>query len=157
MNDIMDEIEVDYGNFRVRSFSVLTVRELYEILRVRCDVFVKEEEIFYPDVDGIDYDSIHVFSVNRDGLVTSYLRMFFKSDEDNVMQFGRVLTRVHGTGMGSELLQFSLKVAGNMGAGEVYVESQEHAKNFYLKNGFRIVSDVFIEAGIPHIKMRKLL
>lgn len=42
----MDEIEVDYGNFRVRSFSVLTVRELYEILRVRCDVFVRKKRFF---------------------------------------------------------------------------------------------------------------
>lgn len=153
----MDEMKVDYENFRIRTFNMLTTKELYEILRVRCDVFVKEEGIFYPDVDGIDYDSVHIFSVNQDGLVTSYLRMFFKLDEDNVMQLGRVLTRVHGIGMGSELLQLSLKVAGSMDVGEVYVESQEHAKNFYLKNGFRIVSDVFIEAGIPHIKMRKLL
>lgn len=48
-------------NLVIKSFEELTKRELYEILRVRSEVFVVEQECVYQDLDGLDYDSIHIF------------------------------------------------------------------------------------------------
>lgn len=142
----------------MRAFDELTTRELYEIMRARADVFVGEEKILYPDADGLDYESLHVFSLRSDGRVESYLRMFPKEDEPGVVQIGRVLTRVHGQGLGMRLLLAGLDAATErLGAYEVYVESQKHAQGFYLKAGFETASDDFIEAGIPHVQMRKRL
>ena len=146
------------GEFHICTFDALTTRELYEILRARADVFIGEEKILYPDADGIDYDSVHVFSADPDGRVTSYLRMFPKADEPGVVQMGRVLTREHGKGLGQKLLMAAMQGAAEyMGASEIYLESQKHAEGFYLKEGFKTTSEEFIEAGIPHVQMRRKL
>lgn len=143
-------------DFEVRSFDNLNTHELYEILRARADVFVGEEEILYPDVDGIDYDSIHVFQTDEAGKVTAYMRLFPKADEPDVAQMGRVLTRVHGQGLGGRLLRAGIKVAfGCMHAGSIYLESQKHAQGYYEKEGFLATSDDFLEADVMHVQMRK--
>lgn len=152
----MNYLSKEADHFYIRSFDALNTRELYEIMKARSDVFVAEERILYPDADGVDYDSIHVFSMNDKGTVTSYLRIYDKKDEAHVVQMGRVLTRAHGQGLGGKLLRTALDVAfHDLGADEVYVESQKHAEGFYLKAGFDVTSDDFIEAGIPHVQMRK--
>lgn len=141
--------------FWICSFDALTAGELYEILRARADVFVGEEKILYPDPDGIDYDSVHVFCADPDGRVTAYLRMFPKKDEPGVIQMGRVLTREHGQGLGRKLLDAAASAAARyLDAEEIYVESQKQAAGFYQKSGFHVTSGEFLEAGIPHIQMR---
>ena len=74
------------GDFQICSFDALTTHELYEMMRARADVFVGEEKILYPDADGVDYDSIHVFRTDSDGRVIAYLRMFRKADEPGTIQ-----------------------------------------------------------------------
>lgn len=143
------------ADFWICSFDALTAGELYEILRARADVFVGEEKILYPDPDGIDYDSVHVFCTDSDGRVTAYLRMFPKEGEPGVVQMGRVLTRKHGRGLGRKLLDAAIAAAVRyLDAREIYVESQKQAAGYYQKSGFRITSGEFMEAGIPHIQMR---
>lgn len=151
-------IREEKNGFLICSFEGLTTKELYEILRARADVFVGEEKILYPDVDGIDYESLHVFAKDAAGSVIAYLRMFPKADEKNVVQMGRVLTRVHHQGTGKKLLNIAIDAAHEyLGADEIYLESQKHAQCFYENSGFTTVSKDFIEAGIPHVKMRKKL
>ena len=153
-----DAVREQIREFHICSFDALTTRELYEILRARADVFVGEEKILYPDADGIDYDSVHVFSEDANGRVTAYLRMFPKADEPGVVQMGRVLTREHGKGLGQKLLMAAMQGAAEyMGASEIYLESQKHAEGFYLKAGFVTTSGEFMEAGIPHMQMRRQL
>lgn len=142
-------------SFEVRSFSELTAGELYEILRARADVFTGEEKILYPDADGMDYACVHVYCAEEDGTVTAYLRMFWKTDEPGTIQLGRVLTRCHGKGLGRSLLAAAEKAASQMGAEEIYLESQKQAEGFYRKAGYETVSGEFLEAGIPHVQMRK--
>ena len=118
------------GDFQICSFDALTTHELYEMMRARADVFVGEEKILYPDADGVDYDSIHVFRTDSDGRVIAYLRMFRKADEPGTIQMGRVLTREHGQGLGHKLLEAAMQGAAQfMGAREVYLES--------VRGGFR--------------------
>ena len=141
--------------FWICSFDALTAGELYEILRARADVFVGEEKILYPDPDGMDYDSVHVFCADPEGRVMAYLRMFPKKDEPGVIQMGRVLTREHGQGLGRKLLDAAASAAARyLDAKEIYVESQKQAAGFYQKSGFHVTSGEFMEAGIPHIQMR---
>ena len=146
-------ISAQINGFHVCSFDALTTHELYEILRARADVFVGEEKILYPDADGLDYKSLHVFCTDPTGKVTAYLR-----DEPGTVQMGRVLTRVHGTGAGRKLLSAGIQTAREcLDAREIYVESQKHAEGFYAKTGFEVTSEDFIEAGIPHVQMRLML
>ena len=150
-----DYVHTELLGFYVRSFDALTTRELYEMLRARADVFVGEQKILFPDTDGIDYNSLHVFSVDAAGQVTAYLRMFPKENEPGTVQMGRVLTRDHGTGLGMKLLNAGIQAAGEwMDAREIYVELQKYAEGFYAKAGFKVTSEDFIEAGVLHVQMR---
>lgn len=141
--------------FYICSFDTLSTRELYEILRARADIFVGEEKILYPDPDGLDYNSIHVFCKDEEGLMTAYLRMFVEEDNPAAVKIGRVLTRVHGQGLGKKLLKVSIQAAEKyLGANEIRVDAQKHAEGFYANSGFARTSDEFMEAGVVHVKMR---
>jgi ElaA protein len=142
--------------FKVRSFEELTLRELYEILRVRTAVFVVEQNCPYQEVDGIDPESTHFFAEDDNGEIKAYLRFFPRKEEEKVMQIGRVLTTERGTGLGRKILHMSLGVIENdYDVDEIYLEAQTYAIGFYEKEGFRVVSDEFLEDGIPHVQMRR--
>lgn len=144
--------------FEAKSFEELTTYQLYEILRARAKVFVGEEKILYPDADGLDYKCLHVFSENADGTVESYLRMYRADENRDAVQFGRVLTIQHGQGTGTKLMHYAEKAAAKkLGAKEICMDAQKTAEGFYKKLGYEAVSDDFTEAGITHVKMRKIL
>ena len=132
-------------------FSELTTTELYEILKARAEIFVVEQNCVYQDLDGRDYESLHIFQ-EEDGKVTAYLRAFLK--DDSTVQVGRVLTLRHGTGLGGRLLEEGIRIISErMKPERLYVEAQCYAIGYYEKAGFRVCSDKFLEDGIPHVRM----
>lgn len=140
-------------NLVIKSFGELTTTELYEILRVRAEVFVVEQDCVYQDLDGLDYNSMHVF-LEQDGRVQAYLRVFLREEKEKVVQIGRVLTYKRGTGLGLELLIKGIEVAKTyFRAKKLYLEAQVYAIGFYEKVGFKVVSEEFLEDGIPHVCM----
>ena len=74
------------------------------------------------------------------------------------MQVGRVLTVEHGKGLGGKLLKAGLQQVKEKYVPEkIYLEAQCYATGFYEREGFEICSDVFLEDGIPHVKMELIL
>ncbi len=125
-------------------FNELTTKELYELLKACAEIFVVEQNCVYQDM-------LHVF-FEEEGEVMAYLRAFPK--EACTVQMGRVLTRQHGTGLGGRLLKTGIEqIQKKMQAKQIYIEAQSYATGFYEREGFRIVSDEFLEDGIPHVKM----
>lgn len=138
----------------IKSFEELTLKELYEILKVRSEIFVVEQNIVYQDCDDIDYRSFHVFYKDEEERVTAYLRLFYKLDEPGTVKVGRVLTRTHGHGLGGKILNDGIEFAfKNMDATRLLMDAQEYAIGFYEKYGFRVISDRFIEEDIYHVEM----
>lgn len=137
-----------------KRFRELTAEELYDLLRLRVDVFVVEQHCPYPELDGNDKDAVHLFA--RDGERTvACLRLFWKSGEPGTMCLGRVVTALRGEGLGGDLLKRGICAAfDEFGASEIYLEAQTYARGFYAKEGFAVCSDVFLEDGIPHVQMR---
>ena len=134
-----------------KTFEQLTTTELYEILRARFEVFVIEQECVYLDIDGVDYRSLHIFCED-DGKIIAYLRAFKK--ERDVVQMGRVLTTKRGVGIGARLLKYAVKEIDNrFHPKQIYIESQTHAIGFYEREGFKVCSDEFMDAGIAHVEM----
>lgn len=120
---------------------------------VKAGVFVVEQECVYQDLDGLDDRSMHVF-MEQDGKVQAYLRVFLKQEKENTVQIGRVLTVNRGTELGLELLLEGIEVAKTyFHAKTIYLEAQVYAIDFYEKAGFRVVSEEFLEDGIPHVCM----
>ncbi len=140
--------------FIVKHFSELSTNELYEILKTRAEIFVVEQDCVYQDLDDNDQDAMHVFCCNENGRVSGYLRVFIRDAENGVVQIGRVVTLEHGKGIGGQILHKGVEVAiEHFKAKKIYLEAQVYAIGFYAKEGFEVVSDEFMEDGIPHVKM----
>ena len=134
----------------IKKFDRLTPREVYEILRIRTAVFVVEQECPYQEVDGTDYDSLHVWLEENDEIV-AYLRIFVKDEETGTVQIGRVLSRRRGEGLGAKVLEHGLEATKiEMGANSVFIEAQTYALDFYKKFGFEACGEEFLEDGSPH-------
>ena len=141
-------------NFVSKTFKELTTEELYEILRVRAEVFVVEQNCVYQDLDEKDQESLHLF-YEVSGRIQAYLRIFMKNPDEKLVQIGRVLTTARGTGLGGRILQDGLREAKrHFEAQEVYIEAQCYATGYYEKAGFTVTSDEFLEDGIPHVEMK---
>ncbi len=138
---------------KIKKFDDLTTKELYEILRARAEVFVVEQNCVYQDVDNKDYESLHIF-YETEGKIDAYLRAYKKSNDENTIQFGRVLTVQRGTGLGGEILRGAIKeIQNNSCVKKICLEAQTYATGFYEKEGFKVCSDEFLEDGIPHVEM----
>ena len=135
----------------VKDFSQLTTSELYEILKMRCAVFIVEQNCPYQDIDGTDEGALHIF-IREGGSMTAYLRVFEK--DAATAHIGRVLTLQRGRGYGKAVLRAGIKAAREtMGKSRIYLEAQTYAVPFYEKEGFESYGEEFLEDGIPHIRM----
>ena len=142
----------------VKHFKELTTNELYEILKTRAEIFVVEQDCPYQDLDDKDQNAIHIFCWNDNKRVAACLRVFWKDEKEGVAQIGRVVTLEHGTGLGGKLLHAGVELAINQfKAKKIYLEAQEYAKGYYAREGFEVVSEPFLEDGIPHVKMEKII
>ncbi len=136
--------------FFAKTFDELSAREIYEILKARMEVFLLEQHIVCLDLDGVDYDSLHIF-YEQNGRVEAYFRAF---KVDDGVKIGRVLTREHGKGLGRLLMEKGLEAVKNhFGCDKIILHSQKHAEGFYKKLGFETVSDEYLEEGVPHVTM----
>lgn len=87
--------------FYAKTFSELSAREIYEILKSRMEIFLLEQNIKYLDPDDVDYNSLHVF-FEHESRVVAYFRAFEHGDRN--VKIGRVLTLEHGKGLGKRLM-----------------------------------------------------
>lgn len=139
-----------------RSFSELTVDELYDILALRQTVFAVEQNCAYLDADGSDRRSRHLYARDTSGLMVAYLRLVepgVKYDEPSI---GRVITHpsVRGTGLGRELMAEGVRGAGDHYPGAaIRIGAQKWAERFYRSLGFEAVGKEYIEDDIPHVEM----
>jgi ElaA protein len=136
-----------------KSFSELTTAELYELLRVRSEVFVVEQNCVYQDLDGDDQASIHLW-LTEDDRIVAMCRVCPASTHMQEISIGRVITTVRGKGYGRQMMLAGIEAAKeHFGATRIEIEAQQYAKPFYEQVGFRQSSEPFILDDIPHIKM----
>lgn len=136
-----------------KSFQQLTTDELYELLRVRSEVFVVEQNCVYQDLDGDDQDAIHLWLTQGDKVV-ALARVCPAGTHMTEISIGRVITTKRGKGYGRQIMLHAIDAAiENFGATLIDIEAQEYAKGFYEGVGFKQSSDTFMLDGIPHIKM----
>ncbi len=138
---------------KVKTFAQLSNAELYAILKLRVDVFVVEQACPYPEIDGRDEDSLHVW-LEEDGEILAYLRVLDRGVESEYVAIGRVIAARRRQGLGSEIMKAGIRVAQeHFHAEAIYLEGQVYAQGFYESLGFRQISEPYLEDNIPHIKM----
>ena len=136
-----------------KTFRELTVDELYELLRVRSEVFVVEQDCVYQDMDGDDRLSIHLWLTDGDKIV-ALCRVCPAGTHMEEVSIGRVITTERGKGYGKQMMLEGIKAArDHFNAKRIDIEAQEYARGFYEQVGFRQSSEPFILDGIPHIRM----
>ena len=136
-----------------KTFQELTTDELYELLRVRSEVFVVEQNCVYQDMDNDDQKSIHLW-LTLGNRIVAQARVCPAGTHMKEVSIGRVITTVRGKGYGKQIMIHSIETAiKHFGAMHIDIEAQEYAKGFYEKVGFKQSSDSFMLDGIPHIKM----
>ena len=136
-----------------KSFQELTVDELYELLRIRSEVFVVEQNCVYQDMDGDDQKSIHLWLTVADKVV-ALARVCPAGTHMKEISIGRVITTERGKGYGKQIMLHAIEAAEeHFDAKQIDIEAQEYAKGFYESVGFKQSSETFILDGIPHIRM----
>lgn len=143
-------------DFIAKTFDELTTAELYEILRLRAEIFVVEQNCVYQDLDGVDYRALHILCEDG-GRVIAYGRIFPDGSDQGIAHLGRVVNNKHGTGMGRKLMDACLRTARGKGYKKAVAEAQQYAIGFYKKFGFQVVSETYILDNIPHVKMELIL
>lgn len=134
----------------VKSFEDLDINELYEILKLRVDVFVVEQNCPYPEIDGIDKEAFHIFAKDN-GEIGAYARIYKENEE---IHLGRVIAKKRRKGYGTRVLKAAIKAAEKFyDAKKIHIEAQTYARKFYENLGFIEDSEAFLLDGIYHIKM----
>ena len=135
----------------VKSFTELSLQELYEILALRNSVFVVEQACPYQDIDGRDETAVHVI-VREEEKLLAYLRVLPRGNGEAAI--GRVLAVERRKGLATLALQAGIAAAKErFGAKRIYLEAQTYARGLYEKQGFLQCGEEFLEDGIPHIPM----
>lgn len=145
--------------WQIKSFNELNTHELYEILKIRNEVFMTEQRIKYNDLDNIDFDCLHIYLCDDEGTVYAYARAIPRGRIGAHAAFGRVCVRqeLRGNGIARELIKRVIGMINDrFDEKDIEISAQAYLEKLYASFGFKTVSDVFTVGGIEHIKMNNL-
>ena len=141
-------------------FDELSRDALYDLLRLRSEVFVVEQACAYLDPDGKDRhpEARHLLGRIGDGDLVAYARLLPPGLSFDEASFGRVVTAssARGHGLGHAVVVEALRHIDALWPHvDVQIGAQAHLADYYARHGFAVCSDVFDEDGIPHVHMRR--
>ena len=130
--------------------------ELYDILRLRSEIFIVEQNCPYQDLDNKDQQSQHLLGINNGELI-SYVRLIPKGvSYDNNCSIGRVVTnqKYRGNGLGKELMHKAIKACRSLyGDCPIKISAQHYLLKFYNDLGFEAIGDTYLEDNFHHISI----
>jgi ElaA protein len=137
-------------NGPTRNLDVVT---LHEILRLRQDVFVVEQQCAYPDIDGRDVEATTVQWWAGSGSVDATLRVL--REPDDTERIGRVATAkaARGAGLAADLMRAAIAESRSA---SIAIDAQAHLGGWYARFGFVQTGDEFLEDDIPHLPMTRV-
>ena len=146
--------------WEIKTFQQLSSNQLFEVLQLRVDVFVVEQQCAYPELDAYDRHSEvrHLSGRNEVGQLIAYARLLppgLRYPEANI---GRFVVREDSRklGIGHQLLKKTLQELSCFGPQtSIKISAQEYLQKFYAQYGFVRASEVYLEDGIPHVAMLK--
>lgn len=144
----------------VKTFQQLTVDQLFEILQLRVEVFVVEQQCPYSELDVFDRhaETRHLSGRDANGDLVAYTRIVSPGVRYPEVAIGRFVVKAtcRKQGIGHELVQNALEAIQHCWPGSaIRISAQEYIQGFYAQYGFARVSNVYVEDGIPHVEMLK--
>ncbi|OOV28770.1 GNAT family N-acetyltransferase [Flavobacterium sp. LM5] len=144
-------------HWQIKAFHDLTVDELYDILRLRSEIFVLEQNCVYLDLDGKDKKALHLFGTYEDKIV-AHARLLSPGISFPEASIGRVVVDSYyrDKKWGHELMQNAIAgIASHFKETVITIGAQLYLKKFYESHGFVAISDIYLEDDIPHIEMKR--
>ena len=145
-------------NWTLKSFDKLTVSEFHDIIQLRLEIFVVEQDCPYQDLDGKDKVALHLFGATTEGKIIAYTRLFGPGDYYKEAAIGRVVVHkdYRKDGIGFELMKRSIdQVESHYRTNTIKIGAQRYLRKFYESLGFVSTGDFYMEDGIPHMYMIK--
>ncbi|SHG00437.1 ElaA protein [Flavobacterium segetis] len=142
-------------HWKIKSFDSLTVHELYDLLQLRSEIFVVEQNCVYLDLDGKDKVALHLIGEFENKIV-AHARLFKAGISFDNASIGRVTVSAayRDRKWGHELMQQAIAgIQLNFGESKITIGAQLYLKNFYESHGFIQTSEMYLEDDIPHIEM----
>ncbi|WP_282178767.1 GNAT family N-acetyltransferase [Maribacter stanieri] len=142
-------------DIKIKEFKEFDIEELYNVLQLRSDIFVVEQDCIYLDIDGKDDKAIHVIGF-KDNNVVAYTRIFKPGDYFDQASIGRVAVHKQHRkfGYGKVIMEASIKaVEERFSENEIKISAQKYLTKFYTDLGFNSTGEEYLEDGIPHIAM----
>jgi len=141
----------------IKAFNELTLNSLYEVLQLRAEVFVVEQNCPYQDVDGKDQKAMHILGYHKEQLV-AYTRVFEPGYYFDNASIGRVVVKenVRQYGFGKDIMKASIAfIEDTLDLSTIELSAQTYLKKFYNDLGFKEIGEGYLEDDIPHIRMIK--
>lgn len=142
-------------NWKLKNFNELSCEEMYNILKIRSEVFIIEQTCVYQDCDGKDKKAAHLFLEDNNEII-AYCRIFGKGIVYNEASIGRVLVNKNyrKKGFANELMAKAIAFVENtLNESEIKIQAQAYLVDFYGSHGFKGISDEYLEDDIPHVDM----
>jgi ElaA protein len=141
--------------WQCKTFNELSSTELYDILQLRSEIFVVEQNCIYQDMDGLDQQSHHLTAI-CDGNIAAYSRLLPPMFPSRGQAIGRIVVKqnLRSCGVGRALMKQSIEKSYELfGKNNITIGAQLYLKKFYESFGFKQSGEAYDEDGIPHIKM----
>ncbi|AWG23625.1 GNAT family N-acetyltransferase [Flavobacterium faecale] len=141
----------------IKPFEALTVNELYDMLQLRSEVFVVEQNCVYLDLDGKDKKGLHLIGT-YDGKIVACTRLFKPGISYEYASIGRVVVAqaYRDKKWGHDLMRESIAgIKEHYGETNITIGAQLYLKKFYESHGFVQSTEMYLEDGIPHIEMKR--
>ncbi|TLX09252.1 GNAT family N-acetyltransferase [Rhizobium sp. MHM7A] len=139
----------------LRTLDELSARDLYDLMRMRVDVFVVEQNCPYPELDGKDIDALHLRLLEGAELLGA-ARILKPYESQDPSKIGRVVVSPahRGKRLGDALMREAITACERLyPANPIVLSAQAHLRRFYESFGFVGTSQEYLEDGIPHIDM----
>ncbi len=143
--------------FTIKAFSSFSIDELYELLKLRSEVFVVEQNCVYQDIDDKDQKALHVLGY-YDNEIVAYSRLFDAGHYFENASIGRVIVakKFRNKKWGNDLMEASIDaIKRQFNKTQITISAQLYLQNFYESHGFIVSSPTYLEDNIPHIEMKK--
>ena len=143
--------------WKISAFEQLSASELYQLLQLRSEVFVVEQNCVYQDLDGKDQSALHLLGLYQDRIV-AYARLFAPGKYFELSSIGRVVIsrEYRDRKWGHDLMRVAITgIHRHFDAVDVEISAQLYLKKFYEFHGFEAVGDTYLEDDIPHIRMTR--
>ncbi len=142
-------------NVVIKKFNDLSTLELYEILQLRSEVFVVEQDCVYQDIDGNDQKALHIIGTVENKII-AYTRCFRPGDYFREASIGRVVVKESQRKLkrGNQIIKNSIKAINNhYKTNIIKISAQCYLNKFYTNLQFKPIGEKYLEDGIPHIYM----